>query len=139
MRGTALCLAVIVSGATLLAQTPLGQSPAADSAASQGPKLTEDAKLGESPIVLFASPGSYGCPVGLTAERYSPSTLVTASEPSAMRLSEGIQLGLEHRLAPDVEQITVVVHGLSGKSRFVPLATESSGDVEETFELAAGQ
>jgi len=132
MRGISVCLAALLTSATLSAQVKLGESP--DIPAAYPQAISAGVKLGESPAVLFASPMSSGCPIGIAAER-SLSVIVKIRSAGAAPQTQGLQLRFQHLLAPGIEGVTGVVHGLSGKSRMMPAGSDSSSDVAETFHL----
>jgi len=133
MRGISLCLALLFAGATLSAQVKTGESPALP--AGYPTAMPAQVKLGESPTVLFASPNSTGCPIGMVAERQSAPIVSTVGNASPVPSTQAIQLRFRHYPAPNIEQVTVIVHGLSGKSRMMPANSADSNDVEESFQL----
>jgi hypothetical protein len=97
--------------------------------------MSAQVKLGESPTVLFLSPGSTGCPIGLTAERRSAPVINTIGNAPPSPPTQRLHLRFVSYAARNIEQVTVIVHGLSGRSRIIPADSASSSDVEETFHL----
>jgi len=117
MRGTSALLAALLASATLSAQV----------------------KVAESPAVLFDAPMSSGCPIGISAERRSSVAVSTVGSAPGRTLSQGLQLRFSRLFTPGIEGVTVVVHGLSGKTQMMPAGIDSS-DVAESFHLnRAGQ
>ena len=133
MRCSSVCLALALVSASLSAQVRLSESPAPHSISPAAP--SSQLEVGELPAFLFATPTSHGCPIAILAERRSPAAVSTIGTPSTTPRNQAIQLRFYRFFGPKIEQVTVVVHGFSEKSRIMPLSTERTSDVEETFQL----
>jgi len=141
MRSTALCLPLLFATATLSAQGLFAQSKTGESPALAAPPqkaMSAPAKLGQSPIVLFASANSGGCPIGIVAERHSAPIVNTIGSAPARPQTQGLELRFSRLLTPEIAAVTLTVHGLSGRGQFMPAGTISS-DASETFQLTRAE
>jgi hypothetical protein len=137
MRWTSICLAVFLIAASLSAQVKLGEAPTFPFGSPVA--MSARVELVQSPAVLFASPVSNACPIGIVAERRSPVSMSTVGTSPVATRTQGIRLRFQHFLTPEIQQVTVVVHGLSQRSRIIPADIRSISDLEETFQLTRAE
>ena len=89
-----------------------------------------------TPSILIASPASVGCPIGVVAERRSATVLHQVTSASPVAQTQNVALTFQRVSTLKIEQVSVVVHGISGATRLMPAAgAASTGDLEETFQL----
>jgi len=113
---SAVLIAVLLSSATLVAQTGMHGTTA----------------------LFTAGPASESCPVNFFVDR-APAPVVRAfvGENPSTRSSLGLEMNLARSGASRVVKATVTVHGPSGQARLMPAATtpHTNADRTETFEL----
>ena len=133
MRCSSFCLMFALTTSSLLAQVKTGESHTPQSISSSDP--SPQLQPSEAPASFFATLASHGCPIAISADRHSPAAISTIGTLRTTPRNQAVQLRFHQFYGPKIEQVTVVVHGFSQESRIMPLDTERTSDVAETFQL----
>ena len=97
------------------------------------------AQRNSRPTVPSSGPFAYrGCPVGFLAQRQSATELRYAADGKPVRNGQGVRLALVSSSEKKIVKASAIVHGVSNKSRLLPVSDEAQADLAEIFVLGLG-
>jgi hypothetical protein len=77
-----------------------------------------------------------GCPVEFFAQRRSSAVVRWTKSGEPIMHGQGVQLTFSRFTAANIVKAQVAVHGLSDKSRVMPVGSSTNDELTESFELA---
>jgi hypothetical protein len=127
MRRLSISLLFLLASACTFAQTSSNPPTVLKNSSATG-------KAANSVILYADRLDNSGCPVGFFASRKATGQIMTAGDAKQAGPAQGLHLMLDHLTAPAIENIEIIVYGVSSKARVFP-ARVPADDVSKTFEL----